>query len=384
MTEGKYATGRNTPWLDFTIRYTDEVLSGLAPKTRNQLSTIFNTVERILAPKRLGDVTATRLSRLAGQLRQEHKSEFTVRNYLAHLRAAFAWAVQVKLLAVVPTFPKTPRAKKQKVMKGRPISESEFRAMLLAVPAVVGEAAAESWRYYLTGLWNSGLRLRESVEVYWDRQDKMCVDLSGPFPMLRIPADQQKSGNDQLWAIAPEWGTMLLAVPAEERYGRVFRLLGAPNAHGGRGGGPVSDPDYVSHIVCRIGEKAGIVVNRTTKRDRKTGEPVEVAKFASCHDLRRSFGVRWSTRVMPFQLMELMRHSSIETTKRFYIGRNAQSTAAALWAAHDQAGGSQENTPSATKATTASRLQRPAAIQKRHKPLIRKGLSKYTPQGSNL
>ena len=138
---------------------------------------------------------------------------------------------------------------------------------------------------------------------------------------------------------------MLLAVPAEERHGRGFRLLGAPNAHGGRGGGPVSDADYVCHIVCRIGEKAGIVVNRTTKRDRKTGEPVEVVKYASAHDFRRSLGARWSVRVMPFQLMELMRHANIETTKRFYVGRNAQSTAAALWATHDQAAGGQENAP---------------------------------------
>jgi len=31
--------------------------------------------------------------------------------------------------------------------------------------------------------------------------------------------------------------------------------------------------------------------------------------------------------------MELMRHESINTTMDFYVGRNAQSTAAILWAA---------------------------------------------------
>jgi integrase len=58
-------------------------------------------------------------------------------------------------------------------------------------------------------------------------------------------------------------------------------------------------------------------------------------KYASAHDLRRSFGQRWASRVMPQVLMELMRHESIETTLRYYVGRNAQSTAAVLWAAHD-------------------------------------------------
>jgi integrase len=54
-------------------------------------------------------------------------------------------------------------------------------------------------------------------------------------------------------------------------------------------------------------------------------------KFASAHDLRRSFGERWASRVMPQVLMELMRHESIDTTMKFYVGRNAQSTAALLW-----------------------------------------------------
>ena len=57
-------------------------------------------------------------------------------------------------------------------------------------------------------------------------------------------------------------------------------------------------------------------------------------KFASAHDLRRSFGARWAPRVMPATLRELMRHDSIETTMRYYVGANAKSTAAALWDAH--------------------------------------------------
>jgi hypothetical protein len=35
---------------------------------------------------------------------------------------------------------------------------------------------------------------------------------------------------------------------------------------------------------------------------------------------------------MPAQLMELMRHESIDTTLSYYVGRNAERTAAILWA----------------------------------------------------
>lgn len=38
---------------------------------------------------------------------------------------------------------------------------------------------------------------------------------------------------------------------------------------------------------------------------------------------------------MPAQLMELMRHESIETTLRFYVGTDARAKAEAAWAAFD-------------------------------------------------
>ena len=283
---------------------------------------------------------------MAGLLRAEGKSEFTIKNYLAHLRAALAWAVKTRILPAVPDFPDLPRAKGQKMMKGRPISEKEFKAMLDATAAVVlvkrkpggkeptpeqvekDVATVASWKHYLRSLWNNGLRLRESLAVYWDRaDDRLCVDLSGAFPMLHIPAELQKNNDETLWPIAPEWGDMLLAVPAAERHGPVFPVQST------------IDPDSVSRIVCKIGEKAGVVVNRTTKVDRKTGERVEVVKYASAHDLRRSFGFRWADRVDTFKLQELMRHSNIETTRRYYVGRDAQNTAATLWAARERATG---------------------------------------------
>jgi hypothetical protein len=37
---------------------------------------------------------------------------------------------------------------------------------------------------------------------------------------------------------------------------------------------------------------------------------------------------------MPAQLMELMRHESIETTLRFYVGTNAQRTNDVIWDAY--------------------------------------------------
>lgn len=52
----------------------------------------------------------------------------------------------------------------------------------------------------------------------------------------------------------------------------------------------------------------------------KKGDDV---KYASSHDLRRSFGLRWSRRVMPPVLQELMWQESIETPMKYYAGQDA-------------------------------------------------------------
>jgi integrase len=126
--------------------------------------------------------------------------------------------------------------------------------------------------------------------------------------------------------MAPEFAEFLQETPEGERTGYVFNPLGAR----GKRLGAYQAGDTAS----AIGERAGIKVRSETGKD---GKPK--VKYASAHDLRRSFGLRWASRVMPQVLMELMRHESIDTTMRYYVGRNAQSTAAVLWAAHEAAKG---------------------------------------------
>ena len=54
-------------------------------------------------------------------------------------------------------------------------------------------------------------------------------------------------------------------------------------------------------------------------------------KFASAHDLRRSFGTRWARQLMPAQLMVLMRHEDINTTMKYYVDLPASELAEELW-----------------------------------------------------
>lgn len=317
--EGRYMTPSKVSWREFRARYEDEYLPSLAEKTAGKVAATFNAVERILSPEKLALLTAERISFFQKELRNAGRAESTIKSHLAHLLAALKWAGRVGLLSEVPTIDMPRRARGSRKMKGRPITGEEFDRMLAIVPQVVGDAAAESWRHYLRGLWWSGLRLAESLELYWDRGDKLCVDLTGRFPMLQIPAELEKGHQDRCLPIAPEFAEMLLQIPGERRTGRVF------NPKAKRVKGPALLPHRVGELVSAIGKAAGVKVHT----DPRTGR----MKYASAHDLRRSFGERWSSRVMPQTLMELMRHESIETTLKFYVGRNAEKTAKTLYEA---------------------------------------------------
>jgi integrase len=327
--------GRHTvTWELFRLRYEDEVVPGLAPTTGNKIAGVLNAVETILPRVKTGrvcDLTPERLSQLQSELRKLGRSESTIASHFAHLRAALQWAADQGIIPAVPKMKRPKRAKKARntsPMKGRPISLEEFERMLRATRKVVGKPAAKCWRRYLVGLWWSGLRLEESLNLYWDRPDRLCVDLSGKWVMLRIPAELEKGHQDRLLPVAPEFARFLLRTPPEKRRGRVFRLVRQK-------GNPETRKDTVSKVVSDIGRSAGIKVSVKTVTDAKTGQTAEKVKYASAHDLRRSFAERWAVRVMPQVLKELMRHESIETSLRFYVGRNAQTTAEALWAAYE-------------------------------------------------
>ncbi len=337
LNEGLHYDRCTVTWLDFRKRYESEVVPGMAKRTSEKISATFNAVERIARPKLLLQIDADAISKIVKRHRKDGLQEITIRSNLAHLKAALNWAKRIRLLHVVPDFPQLKRARAEKVMRGRPLCLEEFERMLETVPKVIkikGESEAckqrkaevvESWRFYLRGLWCSGLRLAESLELYWDREDKLSLDFSRKHPMMVIRAESEKGNKDRLLPIVPEFAKFLEEVPEDERTGPVFDPL-AERKHLER-----MLPSTVSKKIAEIGEKANIVVGDKGNIDKKTRE--RKPRFGSAHDLRRSFGERWSSKVMPQMLMQLMRHESMETTLKFYVGRNADKVAEAVWGA---------------------------------------------------
>ncbi|GAG49182.1 unnamed protein product, partial [marine sediment metagenome] len=133
LREGRYKPASKVTWAEFRERYELEVLQGLADNTDLKVATVFNSVEQILNPQLLSGITTDRLSHYQSELRQGGRAEDTIKGHLAHLLAALRWAKDVGLLNQLPEIAMPKRAKKAKVMKGRPITTEEFERMLAKV-----------------------------------------------------------------------------------------------------------------------------------------------------------------------------------------------------------------------------------------------------------
>ena len=316
LRSGQYKEPSKMTWDAFRDRYDSEHLNSLADSTSSKANTVLDIVEDVLGkPNALAEMTTEMVSQFKGKLINNGKSHATVKSYLAHLMAALRWAATMGLLVTVPVVRMPQRAKGSKLAKGRAICREELDRMLAKVKTVRPTQVA-SWNFYLEGLcWWSGLRLEESTELYWDGDRGLIVHMEGQFPMLRIPREFEKGNQERLLPLAPEFCDFLEHVPVEERTGSVFRLAGRKGA--------ILNHKTVGRIVSRIGKAAVVKVHTDHKTDS--------IKYTSAHDLRRSFGQRWSKRIMPADLMVLMRHESIETTMRYYVTQDAESTAATLW-----------------------------------------------------
>ncbi|WP_298860408.1 site-specific integrase [uncultured Gimesia sp.] len=325
LNEGTYFEQSNTKWSDFKERYETEVMPGFAPTSVDKAKLVFRHVDNFIKPNLLIQIDAAAISKMVKKLRSQGLEDVTIKGYLIYIRSALSWAHSIGLIPSIPKFPKFKRIREEKAMRGRPLCLEEFERMLAVVPDICGEEQAESWKFHLHGLWCSGLRLTESLDLYWDREDKLSIDLTGRRPMLRIRKESEKGNKDRLLPIVPEFAALLETVPEDERTGPVFNPLARKKRT------ERMLPSTISKQIADIGEKANIVVGDKGNIDKETGE--RKPRFASAHDLRRSFGERWSLKVMPDVLMLLMRHSDIDTTMKYYVGRNAQKAADVIWGA---------------------------------------------------
>lgn len=342
------AAGVGMSWVDFR-GYFETHYKGVKKVVRaathaNQAST-FNTFEALCSPEVLTDLNTPNVTKFSAMLRNPMeggriRSEATVGRHLRHLRVIARWANKKGLLPTVPDFDIPTGTNKA---KARAVTPEEFDRLLVAAAEVVGDKAEDSWKLLLRGLWWSGLRLGEALALRWDHKPGgVSVVLDGRRSVLLFDGEAQKNGKAGAVPMAPEFVEMLEPIRRESGY--VFPVVG-------KDGAPCSRRVLaVGRRLKEIGAKARVVTNTAT------------GKTATAHDLRRAFGDRWARLVLPQQLMELMRHESLETTMRFYVDSNAKATSAALWDAKGFQHSDQHSAPNEKRRRRSNAASRGSAV----------------------
>jgi len=234
------------------------------------------------------------LSRWAAALRASGLREASVATHLRCVRSALSWAHKMGMVPSVPqvVMPEASRS------RGRPLSIWEVARLLRAVDAEPPQLRARMVDL-VKGLWLSGLRLSEALALRCDRGPvRLRLDLTPPV----IEFSAQKNKKVQSIPITPDF------------YRLAKRIYGPTTG-----------------FVFPLGMAASTVAKRISGYGVAAGIRVSPTKHASAHDLRRTFGQRWSLRVHPIVLKTIMRHSSIETTLRYYVQADIDEIAASVW-----------------------------------------------------
>lgn len=332
LSKGKFKPPEDLTWQEFRDRFEDQSLDGKSSGYFAVFHSAFKRFEEATEIQMLRDVPDL-MDTFELALRRSSLSVNTVRTYLKHFRTAVEWAVEKGYLAESPKKTRLPDAIDE--MKGRPLSDDEFQTILAAVPSVVGVEQSNDWKLYLQGLWLSGLRRQESLILSWDEHAPFAVDMTGLYPRFRIKGKAQKSRKSQFLPMTPDFAEWLLkAYPASERTELVFNPCGVAGAR--------LTGSEAGRYISSIGKVAGVEV--------KPGS----GKFATCHDFRRSFGTRWSRRVMPAELKMLMRHADVETTMKYYVDIDSEHIAAGLWARFSRATIAESEVSNTTRQATGA------------------------------
>lgn len=305
LADGTEAKGIS--WQSFRTRFEIEHFPTISENSQSAYSVALNHFERVCGkPTALSHVSRQVLAKFRGVLVAEERPPASVANYIKHLRSALGWAKDAGLIANVPKI-KLPKIPTGGAARGRAITPDEFTAMKAAARKKFPRFADDLIRR-MEVLFIGGLRLEEAHKLSWDA-GPVLVDLdSGKYPRLLIEPAGQKSREYQVYPLTPDFARYLRETPAEKRHGLVC---------------PV--------VIERSPAKLSTVGKRISAVGREAKIGTKGEKFASSHDLRRSFGRRWALKVHPLVLQRLMRHKKLDTTLAFYVDLQSDELAEQLW-----------------------------------------------------
>jgi integrase len=339
-------TGSRLRWSKFWERYERRWLRKLSDQSQSKPQSVNRRFVELLKTQGLGDVECAELSAdLVQELREtmedEGLAEATISSNMATLWAALAWGADMGLLPRLHR-PRNRRIKGDVAVaskgKGRPLTLEEIERMAdkIRTNPKIGEIKgrpvfvrrpdenAEQVINAINAMRLLGLRLDDCHRLRWDISDKdHYLKLETRTPCICL-CSAQKSGREQELPMTPDAVAWLRSLPRVGTY--VCRLNGSKGLH--------KTPNRLGRIIANAGKAAGVVTKATGGKGGK-------AKYASAHDLRRTF-VKTLLKLLDGNLHEariLSRHASIQTLLDYYADEDTAPLATKLRSLSSQSGG---------------------------------------------
>ncbi len=317
--------GATRRWSDFEKRVKQSFFSGMTPKGQGKPKTMLRRFKETLAEIGEHDIECAEITEeivllVKERMESEGLAKMTIRTNMGALWAILNWGAENNLLPRLyrprERVRKSDRVAKKK-SKGRSLTMEEIDRMIEAVktnPVVrpnekpymqkvrKDDESAEAAIRAIHVARLTGMRLEDAHWFCWEpREDHHYpVNLDGKSPMLSFSAEQ-KSGEDESIPLTPMAVEYLRSIQQEAGY--VCRMSGRSGEH--------QTSERLGRIIANAGRAAGIVV----KRD---GGKYGATKYASAHDLRRTFGRFLLDHVNLKDAQTMMRHASFETLMRYY------------------------------------------------------------------
>ena len=361
LEENLNRSGSARRWSDFEKRVVRSFLPGMTAKGQGKPKTMLKRFKRELQSQGLGDIECDDLSEdiilaVEERMRAEGLAAMTIRTNMGALWSMLHWGIEGKLLPPLHRPRKRIRKRDRSQAsqsKGRALTLEEIERMIEAIrtnPRIRDEPAWRNPRAKNLGQPNAwthvrapdesaeqaikaihvarliGMRLDDAHWFRWDPQPghHYVENLGGKHPMLSF-SSAQKSGQSERIPLTPMAVEYLRSI--EQSDGYVCRMFGKSGYHATAG--------RLGRIIANAGRAANILAK---PNGGKFGAP----KYASAHDLRRTFGVfliNHLDKISVRDAQKMMRHASFETLMRFYSDSTDDVLSQKLASLFDKSGG---------------------------------------------
>lgn len=280
LVTGTYGSSPNRTWQDFRAEYDSTMVAVMPASTARQVRRSLDAFQEAIHPAKMLGITTSAVNRFRAA---QEDAPATINKHLRHLKAAFQVAVELGYLKEVPKCRMLPEPKRDVAYVPPDVFSSIYAACSIATrPAKQPYPACDWWRALLLFAYLHGWRIGEMLSL-----ERAGVDLDHGTAFIK--AESTKGRKDALAKLHPDVIERFRKIPG-------FSQAFFPWPHG---------PHAIYEEFALIQSAAKVVG--------PGGKPW------GFHALRRSCGTLNAGRLQPGDLQNLMRHSALATTMKFYV-----------------------------------------------------------------